>query len=160
MAKYDEIRSKIKTGDILAWTHRGGWFRSWYDFKINLVRLFTRSEYSHVGIAVVWAGRVMVLESVTGGIRLFPLSKLTPCYWIKYRSKLFDLDRAMSVFGQPYSEIEAVKGKFGRTDDTNGKWQCAKFVRWANSLGCAKDNPSSVVNHVLERGGVMQAIEI
>lgn len=156
MAKYDEIRSKIRTGDVLAWTHRAGWFKSWYDFKINLVRLFTRSEYSHVGIAVVLAGRVFVLESVTGGIRLMLLSKQLPCFWIKYRYP-FDLDRAMSVLGEPYSQLEAIKGELGQTDDTNGKWQCSEYLKWARPLEC-KATPSEAVEFVLSRGGLMQEV--
>lgn len=49
MAKYAESRDSIRTGDLLAWSHRG--IKSFYDFKVWLVRLFTQSEYTHVGVA-------------------------------------------------------------------------------------------------------------
>lgn len=35
--KYKEIRPLIKSGDILAWSHRG--WKSWYDIKIQFVRM-------------------------------------------------------------------------------------------------------------------------
>ena len=146
---YATQRRKIKTGDILAWTHRTGWFKSWYDFKINAVCLFTRSEYSHVAVAVQLAGRVFVLESVTGGIRLMPLSKCLLCYHVAY--KPMDVDWAMSVCGEPYSELEAVLGQLGKTDDTNGVWQCSEFVRWVHQLPCIT-TPSAVVEYALSQG--------
>ena len=74
MKKYSEYRDQIKSGDLLAWSHRG--FRSWHDFKVQAVRLFTQSEYSHVGIAWVVGGRVFVIEAVEPRVRIFPLSKL------------------------------------------------------------------------------------
>jgi len=152
---YAEARSHIKTGDILAWSHRASAFASFYDFKVWLVRLFTRSEYSHVAIAVRFAGRVFVLESVTGGVRLMPLSKLLPLYRLSY--KPLDIDRAMSVCGEPYSEIEAILGQLDRSDDTNGRWQCSEFVRWAHLMPC-RATPSAVVDYVLSQGGVMNEI--
>lgn len=149
---YASVRPLIKTGDILAWSFRKGWFSSWYAFKINLVRLFTRSEYSHVGIAVVFGKRVFVLESVTGGIRLIPLSLELPFYWLPYRAlDETELERALSVCGQPYSQWEAALGQFGATDSSNGKWQCSEFVKWVHSLPCDA-TPSRVVEHVLSEG--------
>lgn len=157
--KYADIRSQIKTGDILGWTHKAGWFKSWYDFKINCVRLFQRSKYSHVGIAVVLAGRVFVLESVTGGIRLEPLSKFLPCDWAdRPEWDEEQLERAMSVCGEPYSQIEAMLGALDATDDTNGKWQCSEFVKWACRLDC-RATPSAVMDYALETGSAIREIQ-
>ena len=47
--KYINFRENIVSGDLLAWTHHG--WNSWYNFQIQMVRAFTQSEYSHVGIA-------------------------------------------------------------------------------------------------------------
>lgn len=152
--KYDLVRDYINDGDVFAWTHKASPFASWYDFKIFLVRLFTRSEYSHVAVSVRFGGRVFVLESVTGGIRLLPLSKCLPCYWIT-EDIPFDVERAMSVCGEPYSQFEAILGEFDKTDDTNGKWQCSEFVKWAKNLKC-KATPSAVVSDCLERGPMVQ----
>lgn len=155
---YATARNQIKTGDILAWSYTGGFFASWHGFKVNMIRVCRLSEYTHVGIAVVLAGRVFVLESVTGGIRLMPLSKLTPCYWIP-DDELSDagLERAMSVCGEPYSELEAILGAIDKTDAENGKWQCAEFVRWAKNMTC-KATPDAIVRNRLEQGRVMQYV--
>jgi len=59
--KYSEVRDTIKSGDLLAWSHRG--WRTWYDIKIQAVRFFTQSEFSHVGVAWAVGGRVFVLEA-------------------------------------------------------------------------------------------------
>lgn len=148
---YEEIRAQIKTGDILAWSFKEGFFSSWRAFKINMIRVFRRSEYSHVGIAVVLAGRVFVLESVTGGVRLIPLSKELPCYWISHTEMSeAELNRAMSVCGEPYSDLEAILGALDKTDDRNGVWQCSEFVCWAKGFGC-KATPDAVVDHALKQ---------
>lgn len=155
--RYADCRESINDGDVLAWTHTASPFRSWYDFKVFLVRLFTRSEYSHVGIAVRFGGRVFVLESVTGGIRLMPLSKCLPCYLIR-DDKPFDVERAMSVCGEPYSQLEAILGEFGRTDENNGVWQCSEFVKWAKQLPC-NATPSAVVSYLLSQGCQMTEVQ-
>ena len=153
--RYADARAAIKTGDVLAWSHRASPFASFYDFQMWIVRLFQRSEFSHVGISVVLAERVFVLESVSGGIRLMPLSKSLPCYLLPY--KPIDLDRAMSVCGEPYSKFEAIRGWAGSTDATNHVWQCAEFVAWAHQLPCPS-TPSGVVNYLLDQGYSMTEI--
>lgn len=154
--KYEAAREAIADGDVLAWTHRASPFASWYDFKIWLVRLLTRSEFSHVGLAVRFGGRVFALESVTGGIRLMPLSKLLPCYHLA-DSDTFDIERAMSKCGEPYSQFEAMLGELDKTDDANGVWQCSEFVKWAKHLVC-KATPSAVVIDRLSNGCILSEI--
>ena len=158
--KYELARDSIKDGDVLAWTHRATPLKSWYDFKVWAVRLFQASEYTHVGIALRFGGRVFVLESVTGGIRIMPLSKLLPCYLLSDVQPFseVDVERAMSVCGEPYSNFEAIRGLFDDTDAGDGKWQCAEFVKWAKRLPC-KATPSAVVNHLLANEGVMVEIQ-
>lgn len=160
MHYYTEARELIKTGDILGWTHAGGWFKSFYNFKINLVRLFTRSKYSHVGVAVVLAGRVFILESVTGGVRLVPLSKFLPCDWADRPAwSGDDLERAMSVCGEPYSQLEAMLGALGENDDANGQWQCAELVKWACRLDCLA-TPAAVMDYALATGSSIREIRL
>ena len=149
--KYADIRGKIKSGDILGWTHKAGWFKSWYDFRINFVRLWQRSKYSHVAVSIVLAGRVFILESVTGGIRLEPLSKFLPCDWLPYNElDEAGIERAMSVCGEPYSDFEAVLGAFNETDATNGVWQCSELVKWVHLLPC-NATPSAVIDYALSQ---------
>lgn len=158
--KYEQARELIKDGDVLAWSHRATPLKSWYDFKVWAVRLFQASEYTHVGIALRFGGRVFVLESVTGGIRIMPLSKCLPCYLISCNEPFTeaDVERAMSVCGEPYSNFEAIRGLFNDTDSGDGKWQCSEFVKWAKRLPC-KATPSAVVNHLLANEGVMVEIQ-
>lgn len=153
---YAKARENIKTGDVLGFSHTKSPFSSWYDFKIFMVRLLTRSEYSHVGIAVRFGGRVFVLESVTGGIRLEPLSLFLPCDHARLNEP-FDLERAMSVCGQPYSEFEAMLGELGKTDDANGKWQCAEFVKWAKNMTC-RATPAEVMSEQMDKGATVKRI--
>lgn len=148
--EYAEARAYIQTGDVLGFSFYGSWFSSLHAFKVNCVRLFTRSEYSHVGIAVRLDGRVFCLESVTGGVRLIPLSKLLPCFILRL-DETFDLSRALSVCGEKYSEWEAILGLLDKTRSDNSKWQCAEFVRWAKRLKCPA-TPSEVINFQLSRG--------
>lgn len=127
---YAEARSAIRSGDCLAWTHRS--WRSWYDIKVQLVRFFTQSEYSHVGVAYVLPGRVFVLEAVSSGIRMFPLSKLLPFYWMPTAAEwsMEAEEYALDQLGEPYSEWLAVQSALNREDKADESvWQCAKYAR-------------------------------
>lgn len=130
--QYNETRTKIKSGDILAWSHVG--WSSWNDIQVQAVRAFTRSEYSHVGVAWVTSGRVFIIEAVVPQIRIFPLSKKTPFYWIptaSYWTPEIE-EYALSKVGAPYSKWEAIKGFLEKVNiGDNAVWQCAEFV---NSL--------------------------
>lgn len=150
--KYDEARSQIKTGDLLAWSS-GGW-RSWHDIQVNLVRIFTRSEFSHVGIALVGAGRVFVLEAVGAGVRLFPLSRALPFWWIRRRAELGTeaVDFAFDRLGDRYSRLQAIRAFFGTlTSGEDDRWQCAEYV-----LGILEAD-DEVLTNVATPTGVVQA---
>jgi hypothetical protein len=126
---YQELRSKIKSGDLLAWSHRG--IRSFRDLKIWMVRLFTRSEYSHVGIAWVVGGRVFVIEAVQPKVRIYPLSKLLEdgCYWIPMDAewKPSTEELALECVGDEYSVPQAIQAPF-MTPPVDTLWQCAEMV--------------------------------
>jgi hypothetical protein len=127
--RYNEIRDQIKTGDLLAFSN-GSW-TSWHDAQVNIVRMATRSEYSHVGIAWVISGRIFVLEAVGTGIRIFPLSKCLPAYLIKRSKPLSDgaLEYAISLVGEKYSKFQAVKAFFNQLKvGADKEWQCAEYV--------------------------------
>ena len=110
--KYSDARSTIKSGDLLAWSHRG--FGTWHDIKIQIVRIATRSEYSHVGVAWVVGGRVFVIEAVQPLVRIYPLSKLGSFYHIPlgalWRPETEEI--ALAHIGGPYSQLDAVKAFF------------------------------------------------
>src|SRR3990167_7202548 len=129
--KYAEVRNRIRSGDLLAWTHRG--WNSFYDFQVQMVRAFTQSEYSHVGIAWVIGGRVMVIEAVSSGVRIFPLSRLLPCYWVSLKLDWTEWveETALAIVGRPYdSKLRMVLAFLGIVKQGGEeRLQCAEFVK-------------------------------
>ncbi len=154
---YKEARVNIKSGDLLAWTHKK--WNSWYDLQIQAVRMFTRSEYCHVGIAWCVGGRVFILESVGTGVRIFPLSRELPFYWLPARWAWNDTaeEFALAEVGKPYSKIRAILASFGKITKGEGKqWECAEFA-WSVIVHCGKSfdclaTPTALVEAVQEFG--------
>lgn len=166
--RYAEFRERIASGDLLAWSHRTGWFSSWYDFKVNLIRLFTRSEYTHVGLAWVCGGRVWVVEAVTPLVRVVPLSAFAPFYHLPMGlpwSPAIE-EFALSFVGNEgyrYSQSEGIAALFGRSDASNALLECAEYVKLvAEFTGVAlagNATPTDVVLAAQGRGGSMTYIE-
>lgn len=154
---YQNFRSNIKTGDVIAFTHKS--WKSWYDIKVQLVRFFTQSEYSHVALAWCANGRVFIMESVTGGIRIVPLSKFTPFYHLDMPELTQEqIEKAFSVMGEPYSQLEAIEAFFGKEDRKDSKWECAEFVCVISNFSC-KATPTAVVDYCLNFGAKLTKIE-
>jgi hypothetical protein len=153
--KYLDHRHKIRSGDLLAWTHRE--WGSWYDLQVQAVRFFTQSEYSHVGVAWVIAGRVFVIEAVGAGVRIFPLSRLLPCYWVPLRAcwTARAEEYAMAHVGEPYSKLQAVAGFLKLLKPgADHRWQCAELTlsieRAAGVYLGPVATPAAVVQAALE----------
>lgn len=125
--KYADARPKIRSGDLLAFTHRS--WRSWNDIKIQLVRFFTQSEYSHVAVAWVTGGRVFALEAVQPLVRIYPLSRLGDFYHLPLAACWSDAaeEFALAHIGEPYSQFQAVQAFFGPLQH-DGQWECAEYV--------------------------------
>jgi hypothetical protein len=130
-----------------------------------MVRFFTRSEYSHVGVTWVVGGRVLVIEAVTPLVRIYPLSKLGSFYKlsdpVSWTPEVETF--ALSHVGQGYSQWQAVKAFFGITSDADGLAQCAELVRGIireSGVACEVDaTPTAIVEFMLERGATLQYIE-
>lgn len=123
---YSTFRPQIQTGDLLAWsTHRA---KGLHRLVNNLIRIFTMSEYCHVGIAWVIGDRVFVIEAVQPCVRIFPLSGETPFYHIDMGSKINDeqLNFLLSRVGEPYSLPQAIRAYFGKPK-ADKAWQCAEL---------------------------------
>jgi hypothetical protein len=126
--KYEKARHTLKSGDLLAWSHRG--LRSWYDAKIQFVRMVTRSEYSHVGICWVCAGRVWVIEAVEPCVRIYPLSKLGAFYHTPLVMDWTEAveEAALEHIGVEYLQLDAVRAFFDKLEA--GKvTECAALVQ-------------------------------
>ena len=152
----------IRSGDVLAWSHRG--IHSWHDLKIWFVRMFTRSEYSHVGTAWVVGSRVFVIEAVMPKVRIYPLSKLGDFYWLQmgaYWRKATET-LALSFVGDDYSQLQAMVSPFITPPDDR-RWECAELVATVArqdsiDLG-AVYTPSEVVLAAQKRGAPLTYVD-
>ena len=146
---YKSYRSNIKSGDILAFSHEG--WRSWKDFKTQMVRVFTRSTYSHVGIAVELSGRLFILENVVPYARLYPLSMAGSFYHLPMKDIKWTPEfeeRAFAHIGAPYSQLQAMKAFFVNLGKGNYS-ECAALV-WnimydANIYLGTRQTPDAIV---------------
>lgn len=163
---YTRSRSNIRSGDLLAWGHEA--WRSWHDLEVQAVRMFTRSEYAHVGVAWRMAGRVWVIEAVVPNIRVFPLSRLLPCYWLggeKRNAWTKEIEESVTkIIGQEYSKLEAISSFLGKVvPGANEKWQCAEtaaYLRAALTLGdYGSPTPTTLVKATLREGASLRLLE-
>lgn len=160
--KYSEVRETIKSGDLLAFSH-GDW-KTWDGIKVNIVRMFTRSTYSHVAIAWVVGGRIFALEAVKPKLRIFPLSKLGEFYHIPLNAKWSEHteEYALSKIGIEYSELVAMAAFFKPVENENVQ-ECAAYVLEV----LEKDGiflgymaiPDNVVQEALKRSGKLTFVE-
>jgi len=157
---YATARPQIRSGDLLAWTHHG--WKSWYDIKVQIVRLWQRSEYAHVGTAWEMGGRVWVIEAVTPYPRIIPLSNALPFYWApldaEWRPETEG--QALSMIGKDrnvYSQAEAIRGALGTLQPgVDNLWMCAELA-WCiaawDGLDLGSDiTPAGLVRAAMERG--------
>lgn len=129
---YKTYRPSIQSGDLLAWTTskpskaKTGW-TVWMATKI--IRIFTASEYCHVGIAWVVGDRVFVVEAVNPMVRVFPLSNELPCFHLPMKVTWSDelLSFLLERVGEKYSILEALRAYFSRPQQ-KGEWECGELV--------------------------------
>jgi hypothetical protein len=155
MKNYADYRANIKSGDLLAWSHKG--WGSWRDFKIQMVRMFTRSEYSHVAIAWVVGGRVFVIEAVEPMSRIYPLSKLGNFYHVPMDAewKPSTEEYALSHVGDDYKQLQALKAYFVSLGRNNTSECAALTIAIYDKEGIDvgdKATPSAVVLTAQEAG--------
>lgn len=129
--QYEEVRSKIKTGDMLLWrATKEGTLRNvierWF------VTHGTASPYSHVGVAWVGGGRVWVMEITTHGCAPRLLSSCGDFDWAPCPKELSEqsLLYAFDCFGVwTYSRVQAVLGALKRlTVGVDIKGQCSEYA--------------------------------
>jgi hypothetical protein len=157
---YNTIRDEIKSGDLIALTHTK--IRSWYDLKVMAVRFFTKSEYCHVGIAHVYAGRVWLIESVMPKIRMVPLSLMADggFYWVPSKVLMTEpeLEFLVSHIGKgDYSQWQAILAQLNHLKNgADELWECAEFVisgRWLSGADLGgKATPSAVIRAAQDDG--------
>jgi hypothetical protein len=165
--KYSEYRSNIKSGDLIAYTHYG--WANWYDLQVQAVRIFTESEYTHVGLVLELGGRLFLLESVVPVIRLVPLSNSIDkngFYHLPMHTDINneELEFSLSKLGRgKYSKIEAILAQFRKIKiGANDLWECAEYVIACRRLSGVDlgdvATPAEVVRSALKLGKEMRLI--
>lgn len=167
MTTYSEIRDEIRSGDIIILSHYK--WASFYDLQVMAVRLFSASEYCHIGVAVVFGGRVWVAESVSPVVRLVPLSIYAKdgMYIIPTRTPMNDteLEYLLSKVGTgKYSKWQAMMAYLDRLElGADEHFECAEYAICARRLSGLELGPravpASVVKEALKQGLRLEFIE-
>jgi len=160
--KYSEKRGSIKSGDLLAWSHRT--WGSWYDFKIQIVRIFTRSEYSHVATAWVVGQRVFAIEAVEPRARIFPLSRLGNFFHLPLEApwRAETEEGALRDVGTEYRQLEAIKAFFRPLPSDSASECAALAIKIAKADGIDlgdRATPDAVVFAAQLRGSPTHYVE-
>lgn len=151
-SEYLDIRDELTSGDIVV-TCKGD-MKSFNNFLSLLIRVFTASSYSHVGVVVKLGNRCFIVEATPPVVRLFPVSKLKNFYVLKMEESLTreDENRLFDYLGMPYSDWNSIASYFTGRPLDNGKLQCAQlvssFYNWPNLL-----RPEQIVKYVQEQLG-------
>lgn len=153
MTTYTDYRDSLQSGDIVAWRENT------HNIFSRLIRFFTRSEYTHVGIVLVIKNRVFVAEARTPKVVLTPLSSRIPLYLIPMGMPLSNHAEEVllkEIGVGRYSILEAIKSYLGANDPKDKKWQCVEFVKYvleANSYPIVcKDLPTDLVFYLQQKG--------
>lgn len=124
-------RSEIKSGDLIAWT-------SLSSFYLKIVRLFTFSEYTHVGVAIVDEdGTIHVVEATRPKVEMNKLDKRMPIYHIPMNVDMTKeaVDLLQSYVGKKYSVLQAALSYINVYIDDD-KWYCTELAYdFYNKLG-------------------------
>ena len=110
----------IKSGDLIAWTNTDSIYS-------KLIRLFTLSEITHVGIAIEEDGVLYVVEAVSPAIRKVPLVDRLPFLHLPMDVEMTDYltDTLNSYIGKEYSKLQAVLSLFNIYIDDD-LWYCTE----------------------------------
>ena len=158
---YATARPLIQSGQLVAQSH-GDW-TTWRGLKVNMVRIFTRSTYSHIGIAWVIGGRVFILEAVKPKLRIYPMSKIGDFYLLPLHAHWCEAAENMALknIGVDYSEIVAMQAFFGPLRDGEVR-QCAAYalaVLRADGVDLGnRATPDAVVLAAMQRGATCTLI--
>ena len=139
ISRYEEVRPQIKNGDVIMYEGKS--------MVPKLVSWFTRSPYSHAGIAVWWNERLMVMEAVMQGVRVAPLSRNIYQHkgnveWFSCRKEIAEEDRlrmvifAQEELGKSFARWKAVL--FGLKILLNRNLSKKDQLRMENKLFCSQ----------------------
>jgi len=116
---------------MLIWDHKLTWKKPLYDLQIWLVKTFTQSSYSHVGVAYWVNNRLFTIDATGIGVALRPLSEDKPDFLLRRPKQLSEvsIDWSFQKIGQHYSKWQAIMAYLGKLKGgSDSKWECAEFV--------------------------------
>lgn len=158
--RYAAARSQIRSGDLLAFKGES--------LLGRLVCHVTGSDYSHVGIAWRFRGRLFILEAREGrGVGIRAASNALPFAWAK-----LDLawtneaeDFALSALGKPYSYLDALKAGLGFPLTETGLI-CSEYAATIQAhldarffdKGVRPTTPAALVNFWSDHGAALRTI--
>lgn len=139
ISRYEEVRPQIKNGDVIVYEGKS--------MVPKLVSWFTRSPYSHAGIAVWWNERLMVMEATMRGVMVMPLSRNIfrhkgKVEWFTSKQEISDEDRlrmvifAQEELGKSFARWKAVL--FGLKILLNRNLSRQDQLRMENKLFCSQ----------------------
>lgn len=159
--RYAEVRDSIQSGDLLAW--RGESLIS------RLIRHWTASPWSHVGVAWRFRGRLFVLEAREGrGVTIRAASHALPFHHINTGVKWTDAAEALALaqLGKPYSYSDFVRAGLGlKLNDPTGDI-CSEYAAFVIAAADPHRNhypatptPGKLVEHFLLEGATLKGIQ-
>jgi hypothetical protein len=144
--QYFEIRPFIKSGDLIAF--RGTGLSSWF------VRWYTKSNYSHVGIAWIVGERILIIESrpkhkgitidrlLSHALKDKPTLVSTDVNWNTNYEK-----RAFEKLGVSYSYLKDICAGLKLKLVGDGM-ECAEFASYVLQVSTSDNNiPNNLVNY-------------
>lgn len=122
MFNYEKIRPLIKSGDVVFFRGKGP--GTW------LIRTWTKSRWSHCGIAWVIGERVLLLEAHPfAGVRAIPMSTKKPDHWFQFDVWSGSAENvALETLGEGYGWWDCVRAGFGLPPRSDKSYQCAEYV--------------------------------
>ena len=153
----DKIKlSSFKSGDLIA--------KSGTSFLAKVVRLFTLSDFSHVGIVIVEEDGVYVVEAARPEVRKTPIEEMIPFYHIPMMIDRVDpvlKANLESHLGSKYSMFQAAISFIG-IHIPDDKWYCTElaydFYSRAGFHFKEKLTPTKFVREALNVHGILKYI--
>lgn len=161
-----EIKSKIKTGDLLAFKVRR--YGSITSFFLWLYHKFTKVEFSHVGIATRLGDRVFMVEAISPRVAITPLTKVKDFYLIPTEiitSEKIQIDFLISFVEVKYSLVDILTHYIGMDVSDNRIYcseLCSAFYYHVGYLHERESGhtPEKLVKAVMNKAGIKEPIHV
>lgn len=155
---YSNIRSEIKTGDLLIW--KTTQIEDFFDLFLFLYQKIFGAMYTHMAIAVRWDNRVMMVEAAPPASRLFPVSRARSFYWIPVGIEAHEsqIEYLLSQLGRKYSLWDLVRSKFKLKRSLEEDYCSDLASEFYNEIGYINDDnagltPDSMVAAIMKASG-------